>query len=329
MNAPERASLLQKLVDRGVLPAAALDSPRADAERPWYISIVLGAAGWLAGLFALLFVSILFKPDGPAGYALTGSVMLAAAFGLYYADKDSAFFDQLALAFSIAGQIAVTVAVADATESVRATAWAVVLLQAALLLLLPNRFAKSLATFFAVIALAVAVRFTLWDSNDPFERPESVSLAPALLGWFLVWGPLIALTHQLIAKEADWMANDSRRIVRPALTGLLVSLSIGTLASEPFGAFAVWMPPEAPRLSWVAIWPLLAVFTALFAAVCAYRLGHRALVGFAIAGALLHLVQFYFLLGITLLMKSCIMMGVGITLLVASQWLKRNAEVPS
>src|SRR5690606_15328383 len=124
-------------------------------------------------VFALFFVWILFEPDTLAGMTLTGVVMLGAAFGLYYAERASPFFAQLALAFSIAGQLALVAAAIEATGSSAATAGLTALMQVVLLLVLPNRFAKVLAAFFFCIAWALTVRFAWWgESTFESERSE-------------------------------------------------------------------------------------------------------------------------------------------------------------
>ena len=46
--------------------------PDAAEDRPWYISTVLGAAGWFAGLFTLVFVAILVEPETAAGFGFAG-----------------------------------------------------------------------------------------------------------------------------------------------------------------------------------------------------------------------------------------------------------------
>ena len=115
-------ALLNELHSLGLVAAhaahaattAAADAPRAPTahtghDRPWYIGLLLGAGGWLAGLFLLGFVALLLPPDEPPEAALTGAVLLVAAWGLFKADRDGAgcsqgFMAQLALALSIAGQ---------------------------------------------------------------------------------------------------------------------------------------------------------------------------------------------------------------------------------
>ncbi|HEY7672931.1 MAG TPA: DUF4401 domain-containing protein [Gammaproteobacteria bacterium] len=308
--------LIDALVERNLIRRKAPLAEPAD-DRPWYISVILGAAGWLAGLFALAFVGALFTPETPGGFAFAGLVMLGAGFGLYAAGR-SAFFDQLALALSIAGQLALAWAAADSTESAAATAALVTLMQVVLLAAMPNRMAKVLAAFFACIAWALAIRFALWGETLLSDVSREVPLGLALVSWLVIWAPLIAGAEALIAFEARWMAGAGQRLARTALTGLLMALAIATWASEPLGSLVFWSPPRETYVNWLVLWPLLGAATSLFAAVCAYRLQSRALVGFAIAGGLLHVMQFYYLLGTTLVVKSMIMLAVGVALLLAA-----------
>ena len=322
------ADLASEMARRGHIAADAEPLPFGAAGRPWYVSAVLGTAGWLASLFAFLFVFLLFEPDTAGGAALAGALMLGAGLGLYLADRDSAFFEQLALALSLAGQLAMIYAAALATDSATATAAFATLLAAALVRALPNHFAKALSAFFACVAWALTLRFAWWGEDAFDSRGMAVALLPALLGWLAIWVPVAAGAHVLIDREPRWMASDRRRMARPALTGLLVALSIGTWASEPFAALRVWTPPGTVEVNWLVLWPLLGVAAALFAAVCAFRLRHRAMIGLAIAGALLHLVQFYYLLGVSLVAKSYIMLGVGLVLLLAARRLRLRAPAP-
>ena len=73
------------------------------------------------------------------------------------------------------------------------------------------------------------------------------------------------------------------------------------------------------------LWPLLGALAALFAAYCAFLLRTRALIGLAIAGALLHISQFYYVLGATLVMKSLIMLADGGACLAAA-WVVRRVQ---
>lgn len=309
-------ALTVELIRRGVIAADAAPFVAPASERPWFISALLGVAGWLAGIFVLVFVATLFEPRGAAGYSTFAAVLLPAAFGLYAADRHNAFFDQLALALSIAGQIAATVAIADATKSAAAAAGVVAIMQCVLVVVMPNRLARSICAFFACIAWALAIRFAWWGESSWGSSRAAVALGPAIAAWFVIWLPVAALAWAAVSREANWMASKARWIVRPALGGLLLALTFGTFASAPLDAFdSLWRSSVTPRTNWLALWPLLDVAATLMAGGFAFRLRSRALLGVAISAALLHVVQFYYLLGTTLVIKSAIMLLVGAALL--------------
>lgn len=305
--------------DRDLIPTDAPPLAFGAEGRPWFVSLLLGAAGWLASLFSLVFVFLLFQPDSAAGATVLGVVMLGAGGALYAADRGDAFFEQLALALTLTGQLALMYAVAEATDSAVAVAAFTAAVSMLLVFRLPNHFARALSAFFGCVAWALFVRFAGWGDHLFDPGPEAMPLLPALVAWFVVWIPVAVVVHALIAREARWMATRARRVARPALTGLLVALSVGTWTSEPFAAFPMRTPPGEVPVNWLALWPLLGVAAALFAAVSAFRLRHRALIGVAIAGALLHLVHFYTLLGLSLVLKSYLMLALGAVLLIIAR----------
>ncbi|MFO7305551.1 MAG: DUF4401 domain-containing protein [Gammaproteobacteria bacterium] len=317
-------ALRQALVARGVL---APESPPLDMRaraRPWFVSLLLGVGGWLAGVFAAIFVALVFQPGSTTEYALVGLLALATAYALYAIDRESAFFDQLALALSIAGQLALLVAGWAFVESLAGIATFATVMQIALFVLMPNRMARLLAALCACIAWALTVRLSWW-SADELGAPSEASLSAAFVAWLFVWIPIAVLVQVLVHWEASWMARGLQRFARPALSGMLVALALGTWLSEPFGALRFW---DASSTNWLALWPLLGAGAALLAAVNAFRLRHRALVGLGIAGALLHVVHFYFLLGVSLLLKSAILLVVGAALLAVAAAIERGLSKP-
>lgn len=318
--------LTAALVERGLLAESAGAVDVAANDRPWFVSAVLGGAGWLAGVFVLFFVYLLFEPDSAVELGLAGAVLVAAAYGLYSADRRGAFFAQLALALSIAGQIAVCASFGAATESIAVTAALTAVMQLGVLYAMPNALARALAAFFACVAWAIAVRFAFWDRSLFDSSSEPVALFPALLGWLVIWAPLVAAAEWLVRREPEWLATGARPIVRAASSGLIAALAVATWASEPFAGLPFGGPAGT---SWLALWPLLGTATAAYAAFCALRFRNRALLGLAIAGALVHTLQFYFVLGVGLLAKSAIMATVGVALLAAARVLRRDSSPPA
>jgi hypothetical protein len=321
-------TLVAELVRNGVIAADAAPLPPPPEDRPWFVNALLGFAGWLAGIFVLVFIAMAFKPHDTSTFAVLAAVLLAAAFGLYAVGRRSAFFDQLALAASIAGQIAATFAFAKGTnDSLSITTACVAVLQCVLVLVMPNRLARALAAFFACVAWALTIRFMWWgDGEDWSGTRHPVSLAPALIGWAVIWIPVGAACIAAISGEARWMAHRGAQILRPALSGMLLALTFGTFASEPLDTFEWLLTSSGPRpQNWLVLWPLLNAGTALLAGFGAFHLRNKALLGVAIAAALLHLGQFYFLLGTTLVMKSVIMVAVGALLLGLGALLNRHS----
>jgi len=317
---------------QGVIPADAPEPPVDTSDRPWFVSLLQGVAGWLAGIFLLVFVGLVFKPEsGPMIFAL-GAVLLVAAWFMYHADRHGAFLDQLALAISIAGQIAMAGSVLkDHYTGLSVSATALVV-QIFVLLIMPNKIARTLAALFATIAWVYTVRFLVRPGSVErifFDEQYARDVVPPgawtlPVAWLLTWLPLLALAAWLILREPQWMAGGLRRIARPLLTGLLLGLCIGAIAAEPF-TVVIWGAESWGRgVDWLAIFPLLSIGLTLFAAYGAFRVRSNGLLGFAVFAALVHLSRFYYLYGTTLMWKSVIMLAVGAALLLGGVALRNR-----
>ena len=136
------------------------------------------------------------------------------------------------------------------------------------------------------------------------------------------------LGKRLIHREAGWMASRLRDHARPALTGLLLGLSLGGIATEPFAFLVLGSETWGLSFSWWALFPLLSITLALFAVYGAFRIRSAGLLGFAILAALLHLSRFYYLYGTTLLWKSVIMLCVGAAMLAIGVRFQRQGQLP-
>jgi hypothetical protein len=307
--------LVDNLRARGLVPADAPVPPADGMDRPWFISLLQGLAGWLAGVFLLVFVGMMFEPQRTAAIFIIGFSLLGAAWTIYHFDRDAVFFDQFALALSIAGQVAVAWGIVKDDPSELVVAVTLLLLQLAIILVMPNRLARSLAALFATLAWVHVVRYVL-----SFDDRGGLLVA---VEWSLRWGPLLALAIWLIRRETAWMATGLRDHARPILTGLLLGLAVGGLA-DPRSWFS--MPGDAIGVAfngW-ALLPLLSIALSLGAAYGAFRLRSVGLLGFAIVASLAHLSRFYYLYGTTLLVKSVLMACVGVSMVALALWLRRD-----
>jgi len=310
---------------REVIPTDAPAPPGESLDRPWFVALLQGVAGWLAGIFLLVFVGLIFRPESGVTLFTLGALLLVAAWFMYRMDRNAVFLDQLALAMSMAGQIAVAASVLKdhfSGLSISATALGV---QLVVLFIMPNKTARTLAALFAATAWVFTVRFLIRPGSgedvlfgDAFgSEPHVPALWTIPVSWLVTWLPMLALAAWLIRREAFWMASKWRHLARPALTGVLLGLSLGSIDVTPINPFTFAVQPTGFPLTWWALFPMLNVSLAMLAAYGAFRLRSRVLVGSAIFGALLHLSNFYYFYGTTLMWKSVIMLCVGAALLFA------------
>ena len=291
----DTTELLHELQGRGLVPASALPAPAVEArERPWYIGLLLGSAGWLAGIFLVIFVFLLFKPNSD-GAAFAGVPLLVAAWLLFRIDRDGAFLPQLALSLSIAGQVAIVITIFETlfkgSQSPAGPAFTALLLQAALVLVMPNRLHRAMSTLFACAAWAVFLRYTMFDApNHPFRFDAKVPLLQAIAAWAITWLPVCGILHAIVRNEDKWMARGRQAIVRPVATGLIVGLAVATLLSSPLETFELF---GAQRSSgWFALWPLASALAAMAGLVAAHALGNRGLAAVCIVAGLADLSHF-------------------------------------
>jgi hypothetical protein len=327
--------LIDELRTRGVIKADARAVGVAETDRPWFIALLQGVAGWFAGVFLLVFVGILIEPDSTASIVICGIILLGCAWGLYFADRNAVFLDQLALALSIAGQIALAWAIVKDTRNAALVSAMLLVMQCAVFVVMPNRIARTLAALFASIAWVYLIRFWLrpGGSGDLFFGDDGLYRAPLLggasvpVGWMLTWLPMVLAAGWLVRREALWMAHGTARFARPALTGMLLGLSFGGVVTEPLSLFALGVERVGIPFSLWSLFPLLSIALALYAAHTAFRVQSHGLVGMAIFAALVHLSRFYYLYGTTLLWKSGLMLLIGAALLLTAIAMRRRGEV--
>jgi hypothetical protein len=231
----------------------------------------------------------------------------------------------------VAGQILLVVGVAQLHQGYAWPAFAALLVEILFVFIMPNALHRMLSALFACTALAIGVRYGLFMQADPFSYAESALEAPqtlsyALASWAISWLPIVALVYWLIRYEARWMARGWQAIVRPVLSGLIISLSFATLLSHPFELFN-WNMRHITDHGWLALWPLLSALAAIGGLVAAYALKSRMLMGASIIGALLHLSHFYYALGTSLLIKSLVMLAMGMVFLAVAYLLHTSKRL--
>jgi hypothetical protein len=337
------SELSAALTTRGLIteekPLAVDTTPREPAS-PWYVQVMMGFCAWLAGLLLLGFAvalleDVLFRGHDNWGVLLVlGIIVCGGAVGLYSTvSQNSAFGTQFALAASFAGQTGIVVGLGGMLGVVAAL-WGMTILSLVLIVAVSNRLHRFLMAVCAVIAWTLAWRESVSRAlRSAFEEAVAggyhLSFISIVL-WMVEWGPVAFAAWWLVRHEADWMADRRDNLLRPVMHGAIAALAIVPLGTHPA---TFWLATGLERhgladgsYGWAALWPLLALLLAVLALALAYTVRNKALMGLAIVFGLFEVGSFYYVLGITLLMKSIIMIVLGAGLIGWARWLATEAK---
>jgi uncharacterized membrane protein len=155
-----KQDIWMKLLRAGIVQGTA---PRADKlESPWYVKLLLAVSGWIASLFligvlAMVSISIVFE----SSVALfIGLIMLAVTFAILRSPKNE-FIEHLALSISLAGQALVVYGIFDNLGETESGSWlCVVVLQAILVAAMPNFIHRVFSAFIAGLAFVMVLFFS-------------------------------------------------------------------------------------------------------------------------------------------------------------------------
>ena len=348
--------LVALLRERGIVDADDAHPAASVAQRPmpWWLMLLQGLAAWFA---SLMIISALALPLGALGSTtlvrgVMGGVLCAAAIWLFR--RDRLFSNQMALAFSLAGQGLLMWALADhwglAFDEYRQMAAVGALVTGAMLVVRATRLhrvvcALILSFELGVIigsglgadiygmALTAAVMSTCvtrerWATHPGARWLGPLSLAAGLAALVLPVilrlardrvGTAVFFSHSSFVDDMGWLGTGA------AL--LLLALAVHLLR-------AVAMPLRMSVLAFVLLWgvvlhaaPGLIVATGVF--IAAFHASQRTLAAFALLAAVLYVGEFYYLLDLSLLHKSGLLALGGAALLVLRgclRWLGGGVE---
>jgi uncharacterized membrane-anchored protein len=320
----------------------------ANESTPWYITLMQGFAGWIAAFFMLGFVGsvfgFLFNFENEIALIASGLICCTAAYVLFRTQPDSIFVSQLGLVFSLTGQMMVAWGLLDWVSYQSSMAFFLLAgFQLVLTVVMPHFVHRLLSTWFALIALfwglnqlgiyglgaaSSCVLFTLvWLNENHWKR------------FRLLWEPVgfgVALAlvqfngHILFNEDLMSFYGDGKEfasgwwLIAPWITSALVAVSFTLVISKIFKQYQLSLASVTGRL--VIVGGILLVASGLIALGTSSAL-LILLVGFAYqrtslkALGLLALLSFvswyYYSLNTTLLVKSFILMGTGVVLLLA------------
>ena len=351
MSSADPASLWEQLRRAALVEGAApVETP---IDTPWYIRTMLGVAGWIGAIFLLAFVGAAFSVvmKSAASAVFVGALLCAGAVALYRFRPKGDFINQFAFAVSLAGQALVCIGLGQLLSSqIAVIALPIVVLEVALFLLIPTLLHRVWSVMIGAGALVVAL-------GDLGFYPYTEAMVLAAFSWAWLHEFRFAGRGAAIRAFGNGLALllIAELITRNS-TGLWhwVRGSRGGIASIG-GEFAFWI--DAALIGAVAIWVAwhmmgrygvtlaegkgrAAIGGALLIAVVSLKApgvgvtvvmlllgfahGNRVLTGLGIAGLLIYLSHYYYLLQITLLQKSAVLLCAGVALIAARLAMQRG-----
>jgi hypothetical protein len=349
MNDTERQGLWERLRAAGLVEGA---MPAAeDPSSPWYVRVMLGAAGWIGALFLLGFIGLAFHGilDSEAAMLAAGALCCIGAYGLFQIAEDNDFATQFGLALSFAGQgLAIFALFGLFRFETSATYFLIFGLEAALALFWPSFIHRMLTSWAAVFALSLALSRSglpgitpglaaagfagiwlsepRWGRREDIWRPIGYGLALYLVqahavsllgGQSFLWRSLARAEAHGLIQYAVWAG---RALVILVFMGSVVRLlgRSGIAPAERTGAAIL----ATAALTMVLAWFAPGAGTALLIVVLGFAGANRPLMGLGLAALGLFLSGYYYQMQATLLVKSLVLAVSG-GLLLGGRWVWR------
>lgn len=339
----KRATLWKELVSQDFVSG---DVPSYDnLESPWYVRLLIGFSGWLAALFMLAFIGVIFEfafKNNVAGLII-GCTMIFSAYLMLSKKSDSDFSSQFALAVSFAGQMLLVFSL-DLFQwfSPRdAFNWILIgMLQAALAWFMPNSIHRVWSAFAAVIALSIAL--AVWHIY--FIQTTFIMVMVAII-WInefkwveyqqklkpIGYGLTLAALYQAstgIYYILFWnISRYKESLLQPWVGELLSGLVILYIVLQLLRRQNINIPSRTANMSFigaliliVASFEMFGITVGIMIILLGYANGNRILTGLGIASLLSFISAYYYSLETTLLIKSQLLLTIGILLMLAS-WL--------
>lgn len=313
-------------------------------DKPWYLRIVQGFAGWVAsllmlGFFVMIFSNFIVKPTN-LQLMIVGIICSVVAYFIFK-NKKSDFLDQFALSLSLAGQIMFAFALFENIFHISTTKMFVLgAYQLCLAIILPHYVHRLITSSFALLVLFTAL-FELglaglsagllaflvsgiwlydykWGKRAALLEPMAYALVIGLVYiqvYILTNHYYLHLNNQL---NYQWLLENSTLI-----SSLLVSFVFIHL---------VWVTLKEHKISLISKEGLLALVFCLMLIAISFKISGLStgllivflgfirnritLTAIGIFSVISFFSWYYYNLDLTLLVKSLLLMGLGLTLIL-------------
>jgi len=299
---------------------------------PWAVNILMGLGIWLATLLFLGFMLLALTLKDPMLVVVGGSVLVATAILLNKLSKESLVLDQFALAFSLTGQILLSIGLSEMPIHKAWVALFIFVLAVILFIIYQHQVHRFLTVLIAVSAALFLLQSLNLEQGLPLlifaiaggavwcwleeasclvrlptlQRPLGYGLAVALLG---LVSPSLPFLREFF--YTNWT------FVTLGLTGLLLfviyhNLRLYRVAITTPSSLIIF---ASTLLVSGLLYQAPGVIAAVIVILLGFQRNNRFLMGLAFIFFLLFYISYYYYLDVTLLMKSITLMSAGVILL--------------
>ena len=330
--------------------------PEARVDR-WYVSALLGCGGWLAALFffacfGIFLFSSLLTSDAPLTFLGLGVVLIASSLFLHYAVRN-VFFSQLALALHLTGKLLWYLGwielIEPGNDEYLVIGLVLLITQVIIVPLYNNPAYRAVGALLGILGLFLIV--------IDLVIPGSLSVLIALVATaiFLIWGGL--LPDRVQVRYYDFLYSTGTTLVTALLGLIVAQLAYGEFARlemlndlyyrytplyTPFitsifllmlvlwavvRELRVYGITPTDRAGTIALGAIIlitlptlttpGILAGILLLILAFRQSERVLMVYAYIFMTIFIIYFYYLLNITLLVKSIILMLTGVLFLGA------------
>lgn len=318
---------------------------REHNEQPWYVRIMVGFSAWLASWMFIGFIVGAAIVESSQATLILGVVLVVGAV-IFRCVSDNDFVTQMALAVCLAGEALVVFGVGRMTHSVEMTLFSFMALEAVLVAFYPDTVHRFLSAASIIVALAgllfewkamdwvhvivigfamIFVALVIRERNF-LARGQARLITP--VKWGVLFGQLCVLMLSTVYILPDLMIN-MEFFPRPWISGVGLGLLFLYLVYQVIKSENFPLTPAAKVVVYaicVVALAASAMSPGLVMALVILLLGFiqtdRVLMGVAIGFFSVFLGAFFYGMEITLLMKSLVLIAVGLVLLVGRWALK-------
>ncbi len=344
-STPSLHQVVDQLVAKGHLALdeqtgiAATLSAGQKVETPWYVRGLIGISAWFAAIPLLAFLFFIDLISSEADAIFAGILFCAGAIALKRIFGQSIFIGQMTLAFNLAGQVLFLLGIANEVASVTTIVLVTIVLESVLIWLYPDQLHRFLSAIIIVVAICVqiyemetlvaihfliltlaAVVVCIWENESYLSTTVASDVYPPVGFGLLI--TMFALLCLSAVGELEifwwWISAGGLLLILLYLEYRILSyhgldLQPGTILWVLGGTVVALIPSiRTPG-----------ILAAIIVLLLGFRRGNRSLMGLAGAFLVLFLAAYYYSLEMTLLVKSFVLMGTGLAILIVRYLLLR------